>query len=203
MSELSKAQKLAEAAKLRHKIEEEANAAVAPEGSMTAKVDEEAEEGMKDAAEKNIKARPQAVDKSLDGNLDIEAMGDVKGDGGDAKDYDDGDPAKALGVPVYKHGLAENRIDGSLEAGKREVFGQRISARTAEEQRRGKEALNRREAEKSPSKRPSATRTVVTDADADPDGSDGKSKAELAAEEAKRKVAEKEEAEAKAASKSK
>ena len=113
MGDMTKAQKLAEAAKLRHKTEE-ANAAVAPQGSVAAKVDEEA------------------------------------------------------------------------KAGKREVFGRRLSARTAEEQRRGKEALNRREAEK-PSKRASTTRTVVTDASTDPDGTEGKAKAEKAAAEASSK----------------
>lgn len=188
-NEMSKAQKLAEAAKLRHKVEEEAAASSAPSGSMTAKVDEDVVEGKKEAAEELVRVRPQAVDKSLTGELDVEAMGDVKGDGGDAKDYDDGDPAKALGVPVYEHGLAEHNAD--LDAGKRAaLMGNQISERTRAEQERGQKALsNRRDADTSTKR---ATRTVVTDADEDPDGDKGKTKAEKAAEEAKRKVAEKE-----------
>jgi len=86
-------------------------------------------------AEKMAQAKSQAKAGTVDGKIDIEAMGDVKGDGGDAKDYADDDPDKALGVPVYEHGLHENRAGQEMSI-PRET---RISQRTLDEQARGAE----------------------------------------------------------------
>lgn len=89
---------------------------------------------LKESAQQMADAKPQSQHGTLDG-IDIEAMGDVKGDGGDAKDYDDGDPHKALGVPTYVHGLNESR-GGENTALPRET---RLSERTLAEQDRGAE----------------------------------------------------------------
>lgn len=192
--EVSKAQALAEAARKRHQVEKEAQEAMATAGSYDHEQTVENTEAEKEAAEMKASIRPQAVDKSLTGELDIEAMGDVKGDGGDAKDYDDGDPAKALGVPVYKHGLNEH--GGNIEAGMNAVFGERLNKRTQAEQERGRKAISDVKDGRETSSRKG--RTVVTDAADDPDGDNGKSKAEKAAAEAKARVAAKEKAEAEA-----
>lgn len=192
MAELSKAQKLAEAAKMRTKIEQEVNKELAADTTtVDSEQNDEIIDAKKEAAEVLVQGRPQAVNQSLTGELDIEAMGDVKGDGRDAKDYDDGDPDKALGVPVYEHGLSEH--NPALDRAKERVTGSaRISSRTQAEQARGAEALKgRRDASDKAERKASTTRTVVTDTDADPDGTDGKTKAELAAEAAKKKVADK------------
>lgn len=172
----TKAQQLAEAAKRRNLVEQEANksrlAGNAPENR-----DEDYVEGKREAGEELASQRPQAVASSLAG-IDPEAMGDVKGDGGDAKNYDDGDPAKALGVPTYEHGLGENTTDGSLEAGQRRVLGEKLSERTRAEQERGQRALQGRGES---AKATRSSRTVVTDADDDPDGENGKLEAEAKA----------------------
>lgn len=86
-----------------------------PIGSQTLRdrlTPEEIEQKRADA-EKLADLKVQARDGTLDGKIDIDAMGDVKGDGGDAKDYDDGDPDKRLGVPVWEHGLKsiKNGVD--------------------------------------------------------------------------------------------
>lgn len=175
----TKAQQLAEAAKRRNLVEQEANRS-RKSGDNFDNRDEEAEQAKKEAGELLASQRPQAVAQSLAG-IDPDAMGDVKGDGGDAKEYDDADPAKALGVPTYEHGLKEHSTDGSIEAGQRKVFGEKISERTRAEQERGRKAIEGRSASDTTERRASATRTVVTDADADPDGKSGTKEAEAKA----------------------
>jgi len=100
----------------------------------------EEETKQKEAAEANVKLNVQSAANSLTGSLDPEAMGDVKGDGGDAKNYADSDPDKALGVPTWRHGTAQTR-DGQPVA---TVFGDNISERTRAEMDRGKKALGNR-----------------------------------------------------------
>lgn len=184
---VSKTQQLAEAARLRTKVEREAAEQNAPGLDPDREEDAKHVDAMIEAAEQNIAIRPQAVAASLTGKLDPEAMGDVKGDGGDAKDYPEGDPDRALGVPTYEHGLKEVRVGGDdLEAGKRAVSSQNLSPRTLAEMEAGKRALgsskNARVSVKSGA-------TVVTDASEDPDGTAGATAAEKKAAAAKAKLA--------------
>lgn len=90
---------------------------------------------LKESAQQMADAKPQSAHGTIDGKIDIEAMGDVKGDGGDAKNYADDDPDKAKGVPTYEHGLHEIKA-GENVALPRET---RISERTLAEQDRGAE----------------------------------------------------------------
>lgn len=135
-------------------------------------------EGRQELADVNVQAR----DKSLTGEVDPMAMGDVKGDGGDAKDYDDNDPAKRLGITTAEHGLNVNRdgTDGEIAT----AFGHRVSKRTQDEMQRGRDNLadaktERRHLEKGT--------TAVTDAEEDEDGKKGDAAAATAKEKAEAK----------------
>lgn len=183
----SKAEELVEAARRRNLAEQEAAENNGADGN-TAE-DEAAKEGMKDAAETLASIKPQAVAGSLAG-IDVEAMGDVKGDGGDAKNYADNDPDKALGVPTYAHGLSEDTARGPYFAGTSvqdgEVGGDtRISKKTELELRRGREAISNKAAESRDIARRS--RVSVTDATDDPTGEKGRIAAEQAAKAARAK----------------
>lgn len=174
----SKAQELVEAARRRNQIEQEIaeseNADNTNDGIETEE-DEETIENKREAAERIASAKPQAVAGSL-GGIDVDAMGDVKGDGGDAKNYADNDPAKGLGVPTYEHGLAEHKATG--DAPVYDPANTRVSKRTEAELARGREAIaSKNEA------RTNLTRgkVTVTDADDDPKGDKGKEAAEKAA----------------------
>jgi hypothetical protein len=94
------------------------------------------------AAEEMAETRVQAKAGTLTGEIDVEAMGDVKGDGRDAKDYPDTDPDKHLGVPTYEHGLGSNKPldqpDDSLSSG---VVGARTNSRREAEMARGRERI--------------------------------------------------------------
>jgi len=140
-----KTKELLEAARKRREIEQ-ANSDQQPKVVEQRFSDEELAT-MKEDAEKLAEGKVQAKAGTIDGTIDIEAMGDVKGDGGDAKDYDDGDPDKALGVPTYIHGLHETK-DGvdTFTAVDNES---RISARTRAEQQRGREIVSGRNDERS------------------------------------------------------
>lgn len=182
----SKAEKLLEANRKR-KLAEEANAEANEPTDLQreelSKEDEATKEQKIDAAEKRAEIKVEAMAGSLTGDIDVEAMGDVKGDGGDAKDYDDDDPDKALGVPVYEHGLAATRegVDVYSPAAEQAIEGEtRVSARTRAELQRGKEVLAGRAPADVRSEQ-TRTRTVVTDANSDPDGEKGKAKAEAKA----------------------
>jgi hypothetical protein len=136
----SKTQELVAAAKKRQEIErtnQENTPVVSTASRLKDNLTDEELDTVKAAAEEQAEGKVQAKAGTIDGTVDIEAMGDVKGDGGDAKDYDDGDPAKALGVPVYEHGLAE--IRGGVDT--IQATETRLSKRTALEQARGKELL--------------------------------------------------------------
>lgn len=102
----------------------------------------EVSDEVKDAAQEEADTRVQSRANSLTGALDVEAMGDVKGNGGDAKNYDDADPDKALGVPTHQYGL--NDIKGG--AAVRRVFDDAQYAKTSAEIERGKKALSDRKA---------------------------------------------------------
>jgi hypothetical protein len=133
-----KTKEMVEAAKQRAKLAKEAEAQKNTDTGLSP----EAEATMKEAAEEKAAIKVQARDGTIDGKIDVEAMGDVKGDGRDAKDYDDDDPDKAKGVPVYKHGLSATK-DGVDEAVslKRAAGETRFSKRTEAEVNRGKEVL--------------------------------------------------------------
>lgn len=180
----SKTQQLAEAARLRTKVEREAAESVAPAKEANTEANEEIKANKREHAEDLASIRPQAIDKSLDG-IDPDAMGDVKGDGGDAKNYPDGDPDKALGVPTYEHGLKEDRVGGGLNRAVNTAFGHRQSSRTQDEMNRGKEAIGQAKTSRPAPRKGS---TVVTDANEDPDGDNGKTAAEKRAAEAKAKA---------------
>lgn len=185
----SKAQELVEAARRRNLAEQEvADQNDADTTNNGINEDPDTVESKKEAAETLASIKPQAVAGSLDG-IDVEAMGDVKGDGGDAKNYADDDPDKALGVPVYEHGLSEDTARGPYFAGTSVQDGgpvgeTRVSKRTQEEMRRGRDAIDTvRESRAQNAK----SRVTVTDANDDPDGSKGKAAAEKAAKAAKAK----------------
>lgn len=123
------------------------------------------------AAEQMAETRVQAKAGTIDGTIDVEAMGDVKGDGRDAKDYPDTDPDKQLGVPVYEHGLHRTPADNTdLSTG---VVGARNSTKRDAEIARGREIIerNQKARESAQNRRASqgesdATfRTTITDAD--------------------------------------
>jgi hypothetical protein len=165
---LSKTQELIEAARLRNKAEQEV--AETPKNPVTKNnLSDEEVEVMREGAEKRAAVKVQAKAGSLTGVIDVDAMGDVKGDGGDAKDYADNDPAKALGVPVYQHGLGATKDGVDEYAGSETVYGHRTSARTNAELERGREALAGVKASRAAA-RAVPSRTVVTDVD-DTDGS--------------------------------
>lgn len=187
----NKTQRLVEAAKTRMKAEREINenTDTRTETNQTAE-DERVEDNRIEAAKELAKAKVQARANTMDGKIDVEARGDVKGDGGDAKDYADDDPDKALGVPVYEHGLSEVTVSGEKFGNSKTLFGDRISSRTREEMERGRKAVSSsRTSRKSETRRPSQTRTAVTDADEDPDGDKGAAEAKRKADEAKMKAA--------------
>ena len=94
------------------------------------------------AAEAMAEPRVQAKAGTLTGEIDVEAMGDVKGDGRDAKDYPDTDPDKQLGVPVYEHGLGtSNPIEQPRDDLSSGVVGARTNSRREAEMARGRERL--------------------------------------------------------------
>lgn len=180
---VSKTQQLVEAARKRKQAEEELAKETATAKPRAAdNMTEEQVDGLRNKAEEQAATKVQAVAGSLAG-IDIEAMGDVKGDGGDAKDYKDSDPAKALGVPVYEHGLnaTKDGVDVLAPAlSEARVFGERHSQRTQAELDRGAAAIEGARHTRAEASR--STRTVVTNAEDDPDGE--KAKAALAAKEA-------------------
>lgn len=192
----SKTQELVAAAKKRQEIEkanQEQTQPVTPANRLRDNLTDDELDSVKAAAEEQAEGKVQAKAGTIDGTVDIEAMGDVKGDGGDAKDYDDDDPAKALGVPVYEHGLAE--IRGGVDT--IQATETRLSKRTALEQSRGKEVLDghhearqkaraaQDEADGAPPRR-TPTRTIVTDDAEDADSLAAKAKADAAKAKAKR-----------------
>lgn len=167
-STASKTKELIAAAKKRNEIEQaNADAPVGDQRPQARFTDDELDL-LKTDAEKMAEGKVQAKAGTLDGSIDVEAMGDVKGDGGDAKNYDDDDPAKALGVPTYIHGLHETK--GGTETSLAPET--RISARTLAEQSRGKEVLQghsqaRDRAKKVAAQETRKGRTVITDAEED------------------------------------
>ena len=101
----------------------------------------EIEDADLEAAQKEADTRVQAAAQSMTGKVDVEAMGDVKGNGGDAKNYADGDPDKALGVPTYAYGLNDVKAGG---AELNTAPGNVQSAKTKAEIDRGKKVLSDR-----------------------------------------------------------
>lgn len=182
---VSKTKELIEAARKRNEIEQaNADAPVGDSRPQASFSDEELDQ-LKADAELMAQGKVQAKAGTLDGTIDVEAMGDVKGDGGDAKNYEDGDPAKALGVPTYIHGLHETK--GGQETSLAPET--RISARTIAEQQRGAEVIKghgeardraRKAATEAGERR--GSRTVVTDAEEDPEVIAAKVKAREEAE---------------------
>lgn len=167
---VSKTKAVIEAARRRNQVEQAMAEVLTPVSPSSVSTDEDVIGGLKDRAEVQAAARPQSANGTSDGKIDIEAMGDVKGDGGDASQYADDDPAKRLGVPVYQHGLAATR-DGADELApiQAQVTGARLSSRTQAELSRGEKALGGST---------STRATVVTDAKEDPDGDEGRKAAE-------------------------
>lgn len=94
------------------------------------------EETMVESANTLAETNVQSRANTLTGEIDPQAMGDVKGDGRDAKDYPDDDPDKQLGVPTYAAGL-RNVTGGAVDA----VQERRVIKRTEEEMSRGKDAI--------------------------------------------------------------
>jgi|GEM_PF-5880017 len=173
---VSKAEELLKAARERANIAEETDKAKAETEKADARVqDQVAENKRAAAADEKIEGRVQARAASLTGEVDPDAMGDVKGDGRDAKDYPDDDPDKYLGVPTYEHGLAATNADNP--------YGTRQSERTRAEIERGRQLLEAKKSsrEREAPKAGTRTRTVVTDADEDPKGEEGAKKAEAKA----------------------
>lgn len=142
---MSKTDELAKAAEKRHeiqkKIAEDTQPAPPPARAEDRMTDAELE-GLKEKAEVQAEHNVQGRAGTLTGEIDIEAMGDVKGDGGDAKYYDDDDPAKALGVPVYEHGL--NQTKGGVDEVVRAATKAEPSASTKAEMERGARAVGDR-----------------------------------------------------------
>jgi hypothetical protein len=136
---MSKDDKIKQAAEKRHEMLKDADQRA--EGGLT----EEAIEGLRNRAETAAEVKVQPRVGTLTGDVDVDAMGDVKGDGGDAKYYDDGDPAKALGVPVWQHGLASTKegVDEVAQAD-RTLNGVEPSEATKEEIEAGKQATTTR-----------------------------------------------------------
>lgn len=169
---VSKTKAVIEAARRRNQVEQAMAEVLTPTQPSSMPTDEDMVAGLRERAEVQASARPQSANGTSDGNIDIEAMGDVKGDGGDASQYADDDPAKRFGVPVYQHGLAATR-EGADELApiQQQAFGQRMSARTQAELDRGKQALNGGSAS-------SRSTVAVTDANDDPDGEEGRKAAE-------------------------
>lgn len=129
---MTKEQKVKEAAETRHEIDKERLEQDDPNLPVEKRFEGEALDTLKDSGAEMASAKPQSEHGTLDG-IDIEARGDVKGDGGDAKDYDDGDPDKYKSPPTYEYGLHETKA-GENTALPRET---RISDRTLAEQDRG------------------------------------------------------------------
>lgn len=130
---MTKEQKTKEAVETRHEIDKER----LQQDDQNLPVEERFAEGeglenLKEAGAQMAEAKPQSVHGTTEG-IDLEARGDVKGDGGDAKDYDDGDPDKYKSPPTYEYGLHETKA-GENTALPRET---RISDRTLAEQDRG------------------------------------------------------------------
>ena len=166
-STVSKTKELIEAARKRNEIEQANADAPVGDSRPQARFSDEELDQLKADAEIMAEGKVQAKAGTLDGSIDVEAMGDVKGDGGDAKNYDDGDPAKALGVPTYIHGLHETK--GGVETSLAPET--RISARTAAEQARGAEVLKGHSEARARAQKLSAdtrkSRTIITDAEED------------------------------------
>jgi hypothetical protein len=109
---MGKDEHIKEAAEKRHEMLKDVDEATAPAATSQNPADylnEEEVEGLRHRAATAAEVKVQPRAGTLTGEIDIDAMGDVKGDGGDAKDYPDDDPAKKLGVPVYAHGLASTK----------------------------------------------------------------------------------------------
>lgn len=143
-----------------------------------------ADEPLKERAGELVETVVQYRNGTIDGSVDLEAMGDVKGNGDDAANYDDSDPAKALGVPVYVHGLGRTGGDDTEVAPQ---FERKHSARTAAELDRGRQALEGRVPVENRRSTSGSSRMAVTDTDSDKDGSEGARKVE----EARKRAAEK------------
>lgn len=175
-SALSKTQEVVEAARKRAeaaKMVEEKNP---PQKEGERHLTDEEREQMIDSAEKMAEGKVQSRAGTLTGKIDVEAMGDVKGDGRDAKDYDDGDPDKRFGVPTYEHGLKATKagVDESTETSP-SLVKDNISPRTKAEMDRGSKALSERKSSAEAARR--NTRTTVTDINDDPEGKKGASEA--------------------------
>lgn len=99
-------------------------------------ISDEAKEGAQAEADTRVQSRAN----SLTGAVDVEARGDVKGNGGDAKNYPDGDPDKYLSPTTAEYGL--NDLKGGAPV--RGVGDNTVSAKTQAEISRGKEALGAR-----------------------------------------------------------
>lgn len=164
----TKTQRIVEAAKARTRAEREVaerHNAPTPENRLS---DEERAQ-MEESAQKmaDLKVQPRAG--TIDGDIDLKARGDVKGDGGDAKDYDEGDPDKYVSPTTAEYGLAEDTVRGPYFAGTEAMTDGNVSERTKREMSRGREVVEGRGGNRS---RP-RTRTVITD-----DEADAKSKAD-------------------------
>lgn len=184
-STASKTKELVEAARRRNEIEQANADAPVGDSRPQARFSDDELDQLKESAETMAEGKVQAKAGTIDGAIDIEAMGDVKGDGGDAKNYDDDDPAKALGVPTYIHGLHETK--GGQETSIPPET--RISARTAAEQARGAEAIRdhgaaRDRAQKLGASERRKSRTVVTDAEQTDEEIRARAEAEAAARKA-------------------
>lgn len=185
-STVSKTKELVEAARKRKELEQ-ANSIAQPKTVEQRFSDDELNQ-LKADAELMAEAKVQAKSGTIDGVIDIEAMGDVKGDGGDAKDYDDNDPDKALGVPVFIHGLHETR--GGVDTITAVAGETRVSARTRAEQQRGKEIVEGKEADRASRVRTETAtddgrrvtgRTTIEDADTEELAAQAKAKREAEA----------------------
>lgn len=152
-----KAQRIAEAAKNRTQAEREL-AKVEGTDKPKAKPTVEEELAQMDAMIAAGKIKPQALAGTMEGEIDLAARGDVKGDGGDAKNYADSDPDKYLSPTTAEYGLNEDRATGVSVTTIAARSGQVISERTRQEMDRGAQVVKGRT-----SGRRAIGKTVVTE----------------------------------------
>lgn len=171
-----KTQRIVEAAKNRTRAEREVaerNGPVTEEN----RFDEAEQAQMQESAQKMADLKPQAAAGTIDGEIDLEARGDVKGDGGDAKNYDDGDPDKYVSPTTAEYGLSEDTVRGPYFAGTSALGDRNISEQTRAEMERGRKVVDGRGGSRS---RPT-TRTVITDDSDDADAINAKARADAKA----------------------
>lgn len=132
---MAKEDEVKKAMEKRHEIEKSHQEAEKSPDRIEDRMNEDELDTFKDAAAEKAEGKAQAKAHIADGKVDLEARGDVKGDGGDAKDYPDDDPDKYKSPPTYEYGLNETRAGVDVSRPREEV----ISDRTAAEQARGAE----------------------------------------------------------------